>query len=398
MFGGAINRHVGDNAAAKIGADVDDGACAFVYQIAHKRFGEINHAMKIDVDLLVNLIQCGVQKRLIPTHTCVVDEDIDLANLLASGIGELHHLRPIANISGFGEAGCALRAHLRGHMVKRVAVAAQQRQASATRGQFQCKRTPQAAACTANNDIFMVKIHVAHNNSFAGKTQLKILALETATEACSVALNLDGNIVEHYTVEPRAHARLILQMIDTLLRDHGVLLHELDAIAFGQGPGSFTGVRIAVSVAQGLGFASDKPLIPISTLAALAYPGVAIGGQIIAAAIDARMGEVYWGVFRSSAGELVGIHPECVCRPEQVKSDETIDHAFGTGWATYSEILRGTVKGGATSLVDGQALPRASAVAALAAFRAPGEWVDAAQALPRYLRDQVAEKSVSGRS
>jgi tRNA threonylcarbamoyladenosine biosynthesis protein TsaB len=132
---------------------------------------------------------------------------------------------------------------------------------------------------------------------------MKLLALDTATEACSAAVWVDGTVLERYELAPRRHAALILPMIEAVLAEANLSPLQLDAIAFGRGPGAFTGVRIAVGIAQGIAFAADLPVIPISTLAALALGAAQeTGYSRIAAALDARMGEVYWGVYAVADG------------------------------------------------------------------------------------------------
>ena len=132
---------------------------------------------------------------------------------------------------------------------------------------------------------------------------MKILAIETATEACSAALYNDGEIICRYELAPRKHTQLILPMMDAILEEAGVTRSSLDAIAFGRGPGAFTGLRIAVGIAQGLALAVDKPVIPISTLGAMAQQVLETTSNVINSAeaafipaIDARMGEVYWAI------------------------------------------------------------------------------------------------------
>ena len=123
---------------------------------------------------------------------------------------------------------------------------------------------------------------------------MKLLALDTATEACSAAVLADGEVLERYELAPRRHAALILPMIESVLAEAGLEISQLDAIAVGRGPGAFTGVRIAIGIAQGIAFAADLPVALVSTLAALAL-GTArdTGATRIAAALDARMGEIY---------------------------------------------------------------------------------------------------------
>ena len=157
---------------------------------------------------------------------------------------------------------------------------------------------------------------------------MKILAIETATEACSAALLIDGKIIERYQVQPRMHSQLILPMMNELLAEAGVALTALDAIAFGRGPGAFTGVRIAVGVAQGAAFAADLPVVPVSTLAALAQRGFReSGGRRLLPAYDARMQEVYWAAYEVDAQGLVSIRvADEVSAPDQVTLPD------GEGW------------------------------------------------------------------
>ncbi len=222
---------------------------------------------------------------------------------------------------------------------------------------------------------------------------MKILALETATEACSAALNIDGEIRERFEIAPRGHSALILPMLESLLTEADISLRQLDALAFGRGPGAFTGVRIGVGVAQGVAFGADLPVLPVSTLAALAQATEA--GQVLAA-IDARMDEVYWGQYRRDAQGLMRLQgEECVVTPDatpRVSGEGWL--GAGSGWAAYGDGLRARHAGRLTGATP-DALPHAAAVSQLAvdAF-ATGEAVSAEQALPVYLRDKVTWKKI----
>ena len=215
-----------------------------------------------------------------------------------------------------------------------------------------------------------------------------LLALDTATEAGSVALLHDGKVTSHYEVIPRLHAQKLLPMIQALVAEAGIGLGALDAIAFGRGPGAFTGVRIAIGVVQGLGFALDRPVLPVSNLAVLAQGAWRLhGARHVAAAIDARMDEVYWGCYAERAGEMCLLGQEAVLAPEAVMLPEPATEWFGagTGWG-YAERLAASVK-----QHDAQALPHALDLLAQARFAwARGEAVPADQAQPVYLRDNVA--------
>ena len=216
-----------------------------------------------------------------------------------------------------------------------------------------------------------------------------LLALDTATEACSVALLHDGMVTSHYEVIPRMHAQKLLPMIKQLLAESGVALNALDAVAFGRGPGAFTGVRIAIGVVQGLAFALQRPVLPVSTLATIAQRAWREQGTTqVAAAIDARMDEVYWGCYREHGGEMQLVGSEAVLPPEQVVLPRAAGGDWfgaGTGWG-YAERMPVAVQG-----CDAALLPHAEDLLRLAAFAwQRGEALEADQAQPVYLRDNVA--------
>ena len=228
---------------------------------------------------------------------------------------------------------------------------------------------------------------------------MKILAIETATEACSAALLIDGEIRQQYELAPREHAKKILVMIDKLMIEADLNPGQLDAIAFGRGPGSFIGVRIAAGVTQGIAYSADLPVAPVSTLAALAQ---GCAHEQVLAAIDARMNEIYFAQFKrfmdSNTVSLVG--QEQLITPENVTiydSDKALQwYAVGSGWQIYKEQLAHNLPLGINLQVNPSAehlYPSAKSVAELAIpVVNAGETVSAEQAIPVYLRDQVANK------
>jgi tRNA threonylcarbamoyladenosine biosynthesis protein TsaB len=223
----------------------------------------------------------------------------------------------------------------------------------------------------------------------------RILAIETATEACSVALLLEDEVRERFEVAPRQHAALLLPFVESLLAAAGLALTGLDAVAFGRGPGSFTGLRIAAGITQGLAFGADLPVVPVSTLAALAQGTVgAHGAKAVLAALDARMKEVYWGAFRCNDSGLVDpLGGEVVCTPQRVRVP-TPDHwvGSGSGWDSYADVLATQCSMASADIYRNQK-PHAADLARLAAraFR-QGNAVPAEQAIPVYLRDNVADR------
>jgi tRNA threonylcarbamoyladenosine biosynthesis protein TsaB len=219
---------------------------------------------------------------------------------------------------------------------------------------------------------------------------MRILALDTATEACSVALWLDGAILERFEIAPRRHAALVLPMADALLAEAGIGKRQLDGIAVGRGPGAFTGIRLAIAVAQGLGVALDRPLLPVSTLASLAM-GLRAQALPILALIDARMGEVYAGAFAPDADGLVTpIGDEAVLAPDRVVAPGAAFVGIGTGFGAFPQALQVRF-GGTLRESRRDALPHAADLARLAARDlAAGRGVDPLAAQPFYLRDKVA--------
>ena len=216
-----------------------------------------------------------------------------------------------------------------------------------------------------------------------------LLAIDTATERCSVALRRDGHTIERAVEVPRGHADLVLPMVESVLQEAGINLRDLDGIAYGRGPGAFTGARIAVGVVQGLAFGADLPTVGISNLAAVAQQ-VAQPGDRILVCMDARMDQVYWSSFiRDPDSDLVrGTADEKVDAPDAV-SDGDYTTLVGTGFTAYSQALSRLVRAG--RVVHDTVLPHARDIALLAEaeFRA-GRAKPAAQAEPVYVRNQVA--------
>lgn len=216
-----------------------------------------------------------------------------------------------------------------------------------------------------------------------------LLAIDTATERCSVALRLDGRLIERATEQPRGHADLILPMVESVLQEAGLKLTDLDGIAYGRGPGAFTGVRIAVGVVQGLAFGAGLKTVGVSNLAAVAQQ-VARPGDRILVCMDARMEQVYWSSFaREQGSELVTpLAPERVDAPDAV-TDGDYTTLAGTGFNAYAQLRSRLATG--TRVVHETVLPRASDIALLAEaeFRA-GRAKPATEAEPVYVRDQVA--------
>lgn len=226
---------------------------------------------------------------------------------------------------------------------------------------------------------------------------MKILALDTATEACSVSLALNDHRIDRYVELERGHGEQLLPMIDAVLAEGGVALSALDAIAFGRGPGGFTGVRLAASVAQGLAFGADLGVVPVSDLAAVGQRAIQMSpaAEWVLVVNDARMREVYWARFAVAGGpalqdaERVSA-ADAVMLPDRHGTQGWV--AAGRGLRVAPALAERCRAAGATLFPD--LLPRASEVLTLARHLvAAGQTLDPAQAIPVYVRDRVAESS-----
>jgi len=222
-----------------------------------------------------------------------------------------------------------------------------------------------------------------------------LLALESSCEACSVALWRDGDINQQLEMAPREHTRKMLPMVDALVAETGIALNDVDAFVFGAGPGSFTGLRIAVGIVQGLAFALDKPVIAIPSLLGMAHTAlrtldfVQRGSLVIA--IDARMGEVYWAEYRMENDVVEEVSAVQVSRYDDVTPSATDFIALGSGWA-LPEMQ--TLADKATYL-DSEFLPQAYDLLPIAdRMLAEGQYQSAADAVPEYVRNTVSWKKI----
>jgi len=217
---------------------------------------------------------------------------------------------------------------------------------------------------------------------------MKLLVLDTSTEYCSAALWLDGRIRARRVLAGQRHSSLLLPMVDELLRESAITLRELDGIAYGAGPGSFTGLRIACAVTQGLAFGADLPVVGVSTLQSIAEQ---TGADRVLTVLDARMAEVYWAAYRrEGTGWAAVIEPQ-LALPQSVTvppGDGWV--GAGNGFVALGEVLRPRLAA-QLARIDDTLMPDAAAMAPLAvqAFER-GAGMDAALAAPIYLRDKVA--------
>lgn len=231
---------------------------------------------------------------------------------------------------------------------------------------------------------------------------MKLLALDTSSEGCSAALLRGNHLISRSELAPRGHTRLLMPMIRELLAEAALTPADLDVLAFACGPGSFTGLRIATGVVQGLAYGLDIPVVPVSSLEAVAAGAIERfrlqQGDRIAVAFDARMGEVYWACYECRDDKPQAISRERVSPPEQVALEPGQGRWFGagSGWRLRAEFPADV----ADAVVDADEtlLPQAGWVARRAAdgFATTGG-VGAAQAQPVYVRDEVAWKKLPGR-
>lgn len=217
---------------------------------------------------------------------------------------------------------------------------------------------------------------------------MKILAIETATNACSVALLNDKQITSAHRIAPRQHAEIVVPMIDELLTTSSVQLKDCDAIAYGAGPGSFMGIRLAVGLTQGLAFAANIPVISVSmlhTLAQTAYEEYGVTEALVG--WDARMSQIYWGVYRCVDGLMQTVVDDQLSDPGAIDGEFAQCVAVGNAWQVYAEQLSSICR---DLPKQTDCYPQATSMLKLAAAKfSEGEIAPAEQAQPLYLRDQV---------
>jgi len=228
--------------------------------------------------------------------------------------------------------------------------------------------------------------------------QLHILALDTCTETCSVALTINGDVYARIEDAPREHSQRLLPMVDAVLAEAKVTLADIDLIAYGRGPGSFTGIRICTSMTQGLALGLDLPVIGISTLTAMAQMAIELGASQVLCCIDARMKQVYWGQYIAQDGMAVLVGKEHVTSPERVEltldSQQAIA-ACGTGFEVYPQLLSLTAM---MSVYGTVKYPDAKAMLRLAQQGYQlGQHTSVDELAPVYLRDTVTWKKLPGR-
>jgi len=216
---------------------------------------------------------------------------------------------------------------------------------------------------------------------------MKLLVLDTSTEWCSAALWLDGRVQARRVLAEQRHSSLLLPMVDELLRESAIGLRQLDGIGYGAGPGSFTGLRIACAVTQGLAFGADLPVAGVSTLQSIAEQA---GAERVLTVLDARMAEVYWAAYRRDGAGWRAVSEPALALPESVSVPAGGGWVgAGNGFVALGEALRPLLA--ALARIDGTLMPDAAAMAPLAARAFErGEGMDAALAAPIYLRDKVA--------
>lgn len=223
---------------------------------------------------------------------------------------------------------------------------------------------------------------------------MNILAIDTATEACSVALLTEGVCQEIFEIIPRQHTERVLPMVDELLKQADISLSQLNALAFNSGPGSFTGVRVATSVVQGLAFSNNLPVVPVSSLAALAQLAFREQNQHqVLSAIDARMNEMYWACYQLEDGLMRLVGEEKVSPANKVDVDGKW-HCQGSGWDTFQTELEQSKR---VNIISSslKCFPHAQDIAVLAAdLYKQDKVVSAEYAVPTYIRDEVTWKKI----
>lgn len=219
---------------------------------------------------------------------------------------------------------------------------------------------------------------------------MRILAIDTVTEMCSVALSVDGEPIDRQDKAINRHSNIVLGMVQALLDEAGISLSQLDLIVNDVGPGSFTGIRIGMGVAQGLAYGANLPLLGVDALSTLAQGVAGDGAENILAAIDARMNQVYWAEFTLQRGSLELSGSLHLSHPEKISGVEQSVFGTGSGWDAYADILQARMHTSGYAL---ERFPLARHALECAAHKPQSDWVAAGDLLPIYLRNDVAKVS-----
>ncbi|MFT6896595.1 MAG: tRNA threonylcarbamoyladenosine biosynthesis protein TsaB [Paraglaciecola sp.] len=231
---------------------------------------------------------------------------------------------------------------------------------------------------------------------------MNLLVIDTATEACSVALEIDGELFHRFEICPQQHSQRLLPMINEVLTQANISLGQLDYLGFGRGPGSFTGVRIATSMSQGLALGAGLPVVGVSTLAAMAQQALEQSqGQDIFSAIDARMSEVYFARYEAQEGVVNLVGEEQVLPPEEAHkllAFEGIAQGVGTGWAAYPQLMTELAAQDRLIISEDILYPDARFMLPLVKQCIErGQAQEAGEIQPVYLRDKVTWKKLPGK-
>lgn len=219
---------------------------------------------------------------------------------------------------------------------------------------------------------------------------MRVLAIDTVSEMCSVALSIDGQLGDRQVQAVNRHSNILLGMINELLAEAGITFRQLDLIISDVGPGSFTGIRIGMGVAQGLAYGSDVPLLGVDALSTLAHGVEADSEDDIFAAIDARMGQIYWAHFSRHGGSLQLAGELHLSDPDLISIVHDPVYGVGSGWDTYADVLQTRLQ--ASVYAAGQ-FPMARDGLVCGLQKEVSEWVGAGELLPVYLRNDVAKVS-----
>ncbi len=229
-------------------------------------------------------------------------------------------------------------------------------------------------------------------------TNKTLLAIDTCAELCSVAVQVGNKIFSEAVDAPREHSQRLLPLVQKLVSEAGIKLSDLDGIVYGRGPGSFTGIRICTSMAQGLSLGQNLPVCGVSTLDSMAQQAANLGAEHIFCAIDARMSEVYWAQYIVNEGIVEAVSTETVSKPASVMLVDVANAelaACGTGFDTYPELLNNVEN---SKIIEAAKFPTAESMLILGQIAwNEGKFTSVDDLSPVYVRDEVTWKKLPGR-